>query len=359
MALAKHVQHLHIHVSMNDTHLLLLTYYLPMLKTLELRMANGITNACILGLAQYCPLLQSLSIQSGRITGQAIVSISQHFPHLTSLALENCAGLTPKHGAFGSLQACTSLRKLTLDIGAFHKTLHHEPTLMGQLIGDLLALSSLTTLSLVVRPIRGFGSILLNRMFFRNHHQPATATATTATATTTTTSAAPQTITVAAATAAMRSCWPDLTDFSLGECRGVPDRRMGIFLQTHPKLTKLTLDNNDFTDTLLGGIPNYLPRIESVSLTGADKISADDIRKLVLDCPTLSCLNIKGRENMRRRFPEVDYSCFSITKKTRAIVDDDDDDFYAIFFRPTIDDDPNKYLMHLDRRNIARIRKRS
>ncbi|CAO3601090.1 unnamed protein product [Absidia cylindrospora] len=306
-ALAKHVKHLHIHVPMKGAHLLLLTKYLPLLKTLELGSAE-----------------------------------CQHFPHLTCLVLEKCRHLTPKNGAFGSLQACTSLRKLTLDIGAFAETYQRSTMTRTRMISDLLTLTSLTKLALLGCP-QDFAITLLKY----TNNTIATTNPT--------------------LTAAAGSCWPDLTEFSLDACRGVGDDYMMAFIQTHPKLTKLTLDNNDFTDVTLRQMAKFLPRLQSVSLADADKITAKGLRRFVLTCRTLTYLYIKGTEDIQiEDFREVDRSCFGTIKEIRGIVDDEpdsDNDYYDDYYddygrRDSFDDEDRElFLMHLDQRNIAKIRK--
>ncbi|CAO3601091.1 unnamed protein product [Absidia cylindrospora] len=326
-------------------YLLLLTEYLPLLKTLELGTPNGITNVSIPDLAESCPLIQSLSISYSSITDQALVAISQHYPHLTCLVLEHCRYLTPKHGAFGSLQACTSLRNLTLDIGSFLRF----SNMTFRLIGDLLTLSSLTQLALLGCP-QDFAITLLKY----TNNTIATTNPT--------------------LTAAAGSCWPDLNEFSLDACHGVDDKLVANFLQTHPKLVKLTLDKNNFTDGFLGMIPNYLPCIESLSLAGAPKLSAKGVRQLVLDCPALSYLNIKGCENIRDdAFPEADFFCVGSLKEVRGQDDDSDDyddqggyldDYYDADlggYRSHHSDDNDdahceQFLMRLYHDNIACIR---
>ncbi|CAO3601092.1 unnamed protein product [Absidia cylindrospora] len=359
--LGGYVQCLALYVPMSGAGLLLLTKYLPMLKTLALDIARGVTDACIPYLAEYCPLIQSLSLSRAFITNQVIVTICKHYPHLTSLGLEKCGRLTPRRGAFAALKSCTSLRQLTLDVGAFQNSWNHYPDATNRMMHDLLALKSLTKLSLMDCP-RGFGSDLLKHVFSKEQHHRNNAAAAAAAATTPGPAAAGAGPTTTTTTT---YCWPDLTEFSLDGCTGMDDKRMALFLKLHPKITTLGLNKGDFTDGLLGALPNLVPGLTSLSLADAQRISAKGVRRLVVQCHALAYINIVESEAITAvDFPEVDGSCFGTSREIHGPEDDeedeqddyDDDDFYGYGRRHDSDDERYLYLMHLDQKNIDAIR---
>ncbi|CAO3601093.1 unnamed protein product [Absidia cylindrospora] len=323
----KHIRTLLINVNFSDDDLLILAKHLPALKELELEQARDITDTGIEHLAHHCPLLEKLTIRHSRhVTDRSILSIANHCSHLSSLVLEKCRLLTPSSGVFGSLEKCTSLRKLDIDLGACKKDFATDWVgVSKRLVLDLLKLPFLTNL-LLVDCSPTFCRIFFDNVASREKNHNATTDAD------------------AAATACC--CWPDLTEFWLEGCRGVGDLAMTNFIKTHPLLTRLSLSKSDFSEQLLSSLPTLLPHLDALMLTHNTWVSAHMLRSLVVNFPGLRYVDVVMCRIRDRGFPEVHYS----HKDTMPENDDDD------LIMGCIDDDP-KYLVYLDANDMAGLRR--
>ncbi|CAO3601089.1 unnamed protein product [Absidia cylindrospora] len=324
---------------MTNAYLMLLTKYLPDLKTLQLDAARDVTTAGISMVAQHCPLLESLCIKHGEVSDGGLKALSQHCPRLSSLVLNHCPAFGV--GSFKCLQECPLLRTLVLDIGAFADDygFRHGVT---ELVVDLLELSSLTKLVLMRCP-KGFGKALFDEVKSKERKHRTSTVDLPGTTTTATTAPA------AAAAAATAACWPDLNEFSMEGCIGVGELRMLNFLKAHPLLTKVTLDKNQFTDDFLELIPTMVPGLERLSLGYCEWITSDGLRRLVLDCPTLSYVNVEGGRVDFDDFPEVSQSRSTNRQETHHLSNAE--------FNSDHEDYDSEFLTYLDHKDIVKVRK--
>ncbi|CAO3601087.1 unnamed protein product [Absidia cylindrospora] len=325
--LGHRVHSLHIHDDMTNAYLILLTKYLPALKTLSMDDARGIDTS-IATLPQHCPHLKSLSIKHGsKVSHESLHDLAKHCPRLSSLVLERCPELSPR--SFGCLKACPLLRSFVLDVGAFTKDVRTSYCLTHDLILALLALSSLTKLVLLRCP-KGFCKLLFDEVTSKERKH---LTSTMDTSETTATTAC---------------CWPDLNEFSVEGSNDVGELRVLNFLKAHPLLTKVTLDKIQVTDDFLDLIPTVLPRLEWLSLGFGEWITAEGLRQLVINCPHLSYVNVEGGRVQVHDFLEVDENRSSKLHETHSMTEEeynsDHEDFWVL------------YLTYLDHNDIAKVR---
>lgn len=241
-SLGQHVRFVDIDVTMTDSHLLLFTKHLPLLKKLKLFDASGITDTGIDYLAQYCPHLKSLYITNGspEITAHAVRTIGQRFTELCSIYLCRCRGISPSGGTFSALKACP-LRKLYLDVGNLVSI--ENVGIAAELVLDLLRLRRLTNVLLIFCP--HYFSQLFYTIKASNER---------------------------AALATNACYWPNLTDFLMNGCHGVDDSAMVTFIKTQPRLVRFTISGSRFTDTVLEAISTFLPWLVVLNISDDRRI---------------------------------------------------------------------------------------
>ncbi|ORZ15941.1 hypothetical protein BCR42DRAFT_299189, partial [Absidia repens] len=194
---------------------------------------------------------------------------------LNQLHLSSCTALSAN--TFSALANCP-LEKLVVVEDSFDDDGPHWMTAEDTLM-DLTRFDRLTSLS-ITNPTHKFARRLLT-----------TTTAITSTATIDNDGDTPP--------------WPHLARFFLNNCPDIDDECMVAFLKTHQHIDDLALYGCNLTDTTLNAIASYLPGLTSLDIYYNPGISAKGIRRVVLNCPLLTYMNLEDCSMTSIELPDM------------------------------------------------------
>ncbi|CAO3588535.1 unnamed protein product [Absidia cylindrospora] len=262
---------------LNDTIFLFLIKQLPLLQKFSIEPESGFTDISIQRLARHCPNLTYLHPMMSSVSQQSIVTLAQHCHQLSTLRLDCCDALCSSD--FFAMIVHFPLKYLEVDLQDM--TDLNEPSIADKAVLDLAAFDRLTFLEISDSP-SSFIERIITLGKDRSGNIP----------------------------------WPQLYHFYISETyTNVTDQQLITFLQSHPKLTTVSLNSNVFTDTALHAIPTLLPKVTSLSLS-SNQFSHRAIRRLAYQCPLLMRFSFSDDGMRLKHFPEADGS--GVTTRTGA-----------------------------------------
>ncbi|CAO3601111.1 unnamed protein product [Absidia cylindrospora] len=104
----------------------------------------------------------------------------------------------------------------------------------------------------------------------------------------------------------MASTWSHLSSLVLKNIFRIGDDPLVVFLQSHPDLTELQLSCVDLTDVTLDVIANgCLPQLTRLNLSTNPSITAQGVRRVVMQCPLLVSVDLVLCHLLANEFPEA------------------------------------------------------